>query len=80
MISLAFRGIVCRKAKSKEINTLTTFYKEQYTYFSSKAGQAEKIVNQGEYPHEKVKDKNAVASLALTILTIYNLEESISKT
>ncbi|MBU6168435.1 MAG: DUF1553 domain-containing protein [Bacteroidetes bacterium] len=80
MISLAFRGIVCRKAKSKEINTLTTFYKEQYTYFSSKSGQAEKIVNQGEYPHEKLKDKNAVASLALTILTIYNLEESISKT
>jgi hypothetical protein len=37
-------------------------------------------LNQGEYPHENLKDKIAVASLALTILTIYNLEESISKT
>jgi hypothetical protein len=80
MISLAFRSIVCRKAKSKEINTLLSYYKEQYAYFSTRLGQAEKIINQGEYPQEPIKDKNAVASLALTILTIYNLEESMSKT
>ena len=80
MIGLAFRRIVCRKAKLNEVNTLITFYKDQYQYFSNKTGQAEKVLNQGEYPHENIKDKNAVASLALTILTIYNLEESISKT
>lgn len=80
MIGLAFRRIVCRKAKSNEVKTLITFYKDQYQYFSKKAGQAEKVLNQGEYPHENIKDKNEVASLALTILTIYNLEESISKT
>ena len=71
---------MCRKAKSNEVSALADFYKEQYKYFISKAGQAEKVLDQGEYPHEKLKDKNEVAALALTILTIYNLEESISKT
>lgn len=80
IIGFAFRSIVCRKAKLNEVNTLVTFYKDQYKYFTNKTGQAEKVLNQGEYPHGNLKDKNAVASLALTILTIYNLEESISKT
>jgi hypothetical protein len=80
LIGVAFRRIVCRKAKSNEVSALADFYKEQYKYFISKAGQAEKVLDQGEYPHEKLKDKNEVAALALTILTIYNLEESISKT
>jgi hypothetical protein len=80
IISLAFRRIVCRKANANEVKTLLSFYRDQYQYFSGKEGQAEQVLNQGEFPREKLKDKNAVASLALTILTIYNLEESISKT
>jgi len=79
-IRLAFRSIVCRKPEASELAALLDFYEEQHRYFQARPKQASQVLDQGEFPHEKKADAAATASLALTIMTLYNLEESTIKT
>jgi hypothetical protein len=79
-IEKAFRLIVCRKPTTKEIDILDDYYKNELQLFTARSLDATKALAVGEYPLDKSEDKNTLAALMKTISTIYNLEETITKT
>lgn len=78
-VSKAFRLIVCRKAKTKELDLLNKYFDEEKKNFGRNAAKTETILNTGEYKHENIKDKASAAALMQVILTIYNMEEATTK-
>ena len=78
-IKKAFRLIVCRIPNEKEIKLLSSYYADQQKIF--KGGKnAEKVLTVGEYPLPKNINKVSLAAMMEVITTIYNLEETITKT
>jgi hypothetical protein len=77
-ITKAFRAIVCRTPSEKELRLLTDYYNKSLQTIIPE--DAEKMLTVGEYPLTKNMDKKATAALMRVISTIYNLEESITKT
>ncbi len=76
-IAKAFRLIVCRKPNDKELAVLTAYYDKQLK--SMKPETAQKMIAVGEYPLTKNVDKKTLAALMRVVSTIYNLEETITK-
>lgn len=79
-IETAFRQIVCRKPSAREMDILKDYYTNELKLFAASSQDAGKILRLGEFPADKQLDKNTLAALMKTISTIYNLEESITKT
>lgn len=77
-ITRAFRLIVCRKPHENEIQILFKYYSQQAS--SIDALSAKKMLSVGESPQEENLDKKKLAALMRVISTIYNLEETITKT
>jgi hypothetical protein len=78
-ITESFQRIVCRKPTDKELKLLTDYYREEESVFAKDKKQAFKILNVGEYPHEKNVKENQAAALMRVINTLYNMEETITK-
>jgi hypothetical protein len=78
-IARAFRLILCREGKENELALLTNYYKEEKKYFEAQPEKANEFIKQGEYPHEKIKDIEDLASLMQVVHTIYNMDEAITK-
>jgi hypothetical protein len=78
-IEKAFRLIACRKAERNEIDLLQEYFEEGKENFSKNGASAQKFVRTGEYKHERVEDVSSLASLMQVVLTIYNLDEAITK-
>ena len=76
-IKKAFRMIVCRNPSAKELSVLTTYFTSQKSKISSV--QANKILAVGEYPMATNVDKKLLAAMMRVVNTIYNLEETITK-
>lgn len=74
----AFRLIVCRTPNEKEVGLLDAYYEKQLKTITP--GAAEKMTAIGEYPLTKNLDKKTLAAMMRVISTIYNLEETITKT
>ncbi len=79
-ITKAFRLIVCRKPSDKELKTLQDYYNDQLQEFQQKKLNADKTLDAGEYSTMKNSDIMSTAALMKIITTIYNLEETITKT
>lgn len=79
-IEKAFRAIVCRQPKADELKILNTYFDEEKDVFTKSQDKAKQLIQAGEYAHAKVSDVISLASLMQVIHTIYNMEESISKT
>lgn len=79
-IEKAFRLIVCRRPTKQEMDILNDYYTNEVQLFGNKSLDAAKALSVGEYPLDKSEDKNTLAALMKTISTIYNLEETITKT
>lgn len=77
-INKAFRMIVCRKPTEKEMGILTTYYQKELKKINLK--QANKLLAVGEYPIPNQVDKQLLAVLMRVVNTIYNLEETITRT
>lgn len=75
----AFRLIVCRNPNEKEIKLLSSYYADQLKVFQQRSA-AEKILAVGEYPIPEKIDKRSLAAMMEVMTTIYNLEETITKT
>lgn len=75
----AFRLIVCRKPSEKEVKLLSSYYNDQLQSFKKDQRRAEKLINVGEYPMPEKMNKINVAALMQVITTLYNLEETITK-
>ena len=76
-ITKAFRLIVCRKPNEKEITLLTNYYIEELK--TLKTEDAEKLLAVGEYPQPESRNKKNIAAMMQVISTLYNLEETITK-
>jgi len=74
----AFRLIVCRKPAEKELLLLERSYATELEKLSPTA--AEELLQAGEYPRTVRSDAVKLAALMVVINTIYNLEETITKT
>jgi hypothetical protein len=77
-IQKAFRLVVCRKPTDKEMTILSNFYEKELKKLNKTS--AEKLLAVGEYPVPTQIDKVSLAALMKVVNTIYNLEETITKT
>ena len=76
----AFRLIVCRKPSDKEMKILSGYYDDELQLYRQKKLDAKITITVGEYPLNQKVDAQKTAALMKTIVTIYNMEESITKT
>ncbi|SOD79073.1 PSD1 and planctomycete cytochrome C domain-containing protein [Spirosoma fluviale] len=76
-IEKAFRLIVGRKPSEKEVSILSAYYDKELK--KSTRASAEKSLAVGEYPIPATIDKLKLAALMRVVTTIYNLEETITK-
>jgi hypothetical protein len=77
-ITKAFRLIVCRKPREEEVQILLKYYTQQAS--SIDVQSAKKMLSVGESPQAENLDQKKLAALMRVISTIYNLEETITKT
>jgi hypothetical protein len=73
----AFRRIICRKPKAKELEILTLYFESESDFFKKNTKKADMMLKIGEFKQKTIKDKNATAALMQTIQMIFNLEEAI---
>jgi hypothetical protein len=78
-ITLAFRKIICRMPDKQEHEILMDYYTEQIKYFENNPEDAEKLTKIGEYPLGQPDNIRNSAALTVAIVTIYNLDETITK-
>lgn len=78
-INKAFRTIVSREIKSTELNSLTDYFEREKLLFEKETKAANALIAAGEFPHQNAKDKSSLAALIEVIMTIYNLDEAITK-
>jgi hypothetical protein len=69
--------IVCRNPSQKELDVLNVYFTNQRSKISQ--AQATKILAVGEYPINPKMDKKLLAAMMRVVNTIYNLEETITK-
>lgn len=78
-IDQAFIRIVSRQMSSKEKDLLEGYYKNQLNRFTKDQSQIRPTLTVGEYPIEKSAINPKTAALMQVIVSIYNLEETITK-
>ena len=78
-IRKAFRLVVCRSPTEKELKLLLDYYQDQVQTFGRQKQSAEELVAVGEYPLPEKIDKITLAALMQVVTTLYNLEETITK-
>jgi hypothetical protein len=79
-IELAFYCITGRKPVSRELSALAGLFREEQSRYQKQPDLARKLLSAGRYPQAKNADPNTLAALMLTVSTIFNLDEAISKT
>lgn len=75
----AFRLITCRTPVEKEVKLLQEYYEDQQKEFRQQPVMAAKVLAVGEYPLPAKGDLPVLAAMMQVVTTIYNLEETISK-
>jgi hypothetical protein len=78
-VSSAFRAILCRNAREKELSILTSYYDDELRIFQADPAKAKELIQVGEYKPIEGEDAPRVAALMQVIHTIYNMEEAITK-
>lgn len=78
-IEEAFKRIVCREMKSKEKSLLIEFYESELAHYQTNPEEAKKSLDVGEYPMNEDAMTPQNAALMQVIVSLYNLEETITK-
>ncbi|HMF73397.1 MAG TPA: DUF1549 and DUF1553 domain-containing protein, partial [Flavitalea sp.] len=78
-ISNAFRLITCRSPQEKEIDLLEQFYLAELAKYKKDLKAATAVLKVGSYPQNNKLNKADAAAMMLTVQTIYNLDETISR-
>ena len=78
-IDQAFIRIVSRQMSAKEKDLLEGYYKNQLNRFTKDQSQIRPTLTVGEYPLEESAINPKTAALMQVIVSIYNLEETITK-
>jgi len=74
----AFRLIVCRKPLEEEMSLLREYHAAELEKLTPQ--QSEALLDVGEYPIPENIDRVRLAALMLVVNSIYNLEETITRT
>ncbi|WP_268034790.1 PSD1 and planctomycete cytochrome C domain-containing protein [Algoriphagus sp. PAP.12] len=78
-INEAFVRILCRPMKAEEKNLLEDYYEGQIERFTNHQEQVQATLEVGDYPLEKEDINPKTAALMQVIVSLYNLEETITK-
>jgi len=78
-IEMAFKRIVCRNMSDKEKSILSGYYKDQLNRFTENPDQVKPTLEVGEYPLDEKNINPETAALMQVIVSMYNLEETITK-
>ncbi|PZX53821.1 cytochrome c [Algoriphagus ratkowskyi] len=78
-ISSSFKRIVCRNMSSEEKSILLSYYKDQLVRFKENPDQVLSTLSVGEFPLEEKNINPETAALMQVIVSLYNLEETITK-
>lgn len=78
-IEEAFQRIMCRKPSTKELDILVSYFEEENERFVNEPEKAKDLMQVGEYPLDEKEIHAESAALMQVIMTIYNLEEAITK-
>ena len=78
-ISEAFKRIVCRELKSEEKKLLQNYYDTELKHFQTNPKDAAAILDVGEFPMPPRAFTPQNAALMQVIISLYNLEETITK-
>ncbi|WP_020600784.1 PSD1 and planctomycete cytochrome C domain-containing protein [Spirosoma panaciterrae] len=76
-INKAFRLILCRTPREKELSVLQHYFADEKSAFTTTPKKAVNLLAIGETPPAHLADKATTAALMQTLLMIYNLEETI---
>ena len=75
----AFKRIVCRELKTEEKQLLQNYYDTELKHFQTNPKDAAAILDVGEYPMPPRAITPQNAALMQVIISLYNLEETITK-
>jgi hypothetical protein len=75
----AFKRIVCRELKTEEKQLLQNYYDTELKHFQTNPKDAASILDVGEYPMPPRAITPQNAALMQVIISLYNLEETITK-
>ena len=78
-LTRAFRRIVCRSPKEKELAMLKKYYEAEQTSCTQNPKKVQKLMKIGEYKQDKAAVTGSTAAMMLTIQLIFNLEEAIMR-
>ncbi len=78
-VEMAFKRILCREMSDKEKSILSGYYKDQLNRFKENPDQVKPTLEVGEYPLDEKNIKPETAALMQVIVSMYNLEETITK-
>lgn len=78
-LTRAFRRIVCRAPKEKELAMLKKYYEAEQTSCVQNPKKVQKLMKIGEYKQDKAAVTGSTAAMMLTIQLIYNMEEAIMR-
>ncbi len=78
-IAEGFKRILCREMKDQEKDLLLDYYQSQLEEFSANPQNAKKVLDVGEFPMNEKAITPANAALMQVIVSMYNLEETITK-
>lgn len=79
-ITMGFRKIINREISKKELSILSAYHHEQWQQLKEDPDRARQLLDAGEYPLPVEYDAARLAALSLTLHTIYNMDEAITKT
>ena len=77
VLEKAFRKIICRKPKAKEIEILTRYFEQEQANFKKNPAKMDKLMKIGEYKKDPGAIRAYTAALMQTIQLIYNMEEAL---
>lgn len=78
-INEAFVRILCRPMKSEEKDLLEAYFEDQMERFESHQDQVQATLEVGDYPLQQKDINPQTAALMQVIVSLYNLEETITK-
>jgi len=78
-IQMAFKRILCRDMKSEEEDLLERYFEDQLARFEENKDQVKPTLEVGEYPIDPAQENARSAALMQVIVSLYNLEETITK-
>jgi hypothetical protein len=78
-LTKAFRRIICRAPKEKELALLKKYYEEEKASCMKNPKKVQKLMQIGEYKQDKAAVTGSTAAMMLTIQLIYNMEEAIMR-